>query len=479
MTLRRVLALAALLLASCDQAPKPVASFARSGELVVLTVNGPSTYYEDAEGLPTGFEYDLATLFARELNLRPVFQLVDNPADIDPMLRAGRGHLAAAALARHFDFPGGLTWGPSYFTTQHQIVGRLGDPRPKSLGDIAGQRVGVVEESVGEYMLAEDPKVSSIPLVRMPPGTSTHELLEEVAQGRLDYALVESTRFTLARRFYPQIDVAFNVGKPVEYAWLVGKLDKRPIMDAAKPFFERIRKDGTLKRLVDRYYGHALRMNSIDSGTLLDKIPAVLPRLKPFFVEAENASGVDWRLIAAIGYQESHWDPDATSPTGVRGLMMLTDDTADRLQIKNRLDARESILGGARYFALVRESLAPRIEEPDRTYLALAAYNLGLGHLEDARILAQRNKLNPDKWQDVRQVLNQLAEPEVFTTLKQGYARGFEALQFVDNVRNYYDVISNRQPRDAPLMPTLPPDQPLDNARVSGQFSSKALPPGK
>jgi membrane-bound lytic murein transglycosylase F len=479
MTLRRVLALLGLLVASCTQAPKPVAPLAQSGELVVLTVNGPSTYFEDAQGLPSGFEFDLVNLFAQELHVRPVFQLVENPADIDAMLRAGRGQMAAAALARRFDFPGGLGWGPSYLTTQHQIVGRLGDPRPKSLADIAGQRVGVVEESVGEYVLAEDPKIASVPLVRMPPGTSTVELLDEVAQGRLDYALVESTRFTLARRFFPQIDVAFNVGKPVDYAWLVSTVDKKRIMEAAKPFFERIQKDGTLKRLVDRYYGHALRMNSIDSGALLDKIPAILPKLKPFFQEGEEASGVDWRLLAAIGYQESHWDAAATSPTGVRGLMMLTDDTADRLQIKNRLDARESILGGARYFALVRESLAARIDEPDRTFLALAAYNLGLGHLEDARILAQRMKLNPDKWQDVRQVLNKLAEPDVFPTLKQGYARGFEAMQFVDNVRNYYDVLARVEPREAPLQPTLPPDQPLDTARVSAQFSSKALPPGK
>jgi membrane-bound lytic murein transglycosylase F len=479
MTLRRVLALLALLLASCDEAPKPVPSLMQSGELVVLTMNGPSTYFEDAQGLPSGFEYDLVTLFAKELKLRPAFVIVKQPADIERELRAGRAHLAAAALPRHFQFPGGLAWGPPYFTTQHQIVGRLGDARPKSLADIGGQRVGVVEESVGEYMLAGEPRVSSIPLVRMPPGTSTAEMLEELAQGRLDYALVESTRFTLARRSYPQVDVAFNVGKPVEYAWLISTIDKTRLLDATKAFFEKIQKDGTLKRLVDRYYGHALRMNSIDSQALLEKIPATLPKLKPFFQEAEAASGVDWRLLAAIGYQESHWESEATSPTGVRGLMMLTDETADRLQIKNRLDARDSILGGARYFALLKEALSPRIEEPDRTYLALAAYNLGLGHLEDARIIAQRSGLNPDKWQDVRQVMNKLAEPDVFNALKHGYARGFEGIQLVDNVRNYYDVLSQLQPRDAPLAPFLPADQPLDTARNTGQMSSSGTVPGK
>ena len=467
MTARRSLAFLALLAASCTEAPKPIPPVAQSGELVVLTVNGPGTYFEDAQGLPSGFEYDLATLFAKELKVRPSFIVIDNPAKIDRALRTGQAHLAAAALARHFDFPGGLAWGPSYFTTQHQIVGKPTDAKPKSLDDLSGKRIGVIEESVGEYLLGEQPHLA-VPVEHLPPGTSTAELLERVDRGELDYALVESTRFTLARRFFPQLEVAFNVGKPVDYAWLVSTVDKKNLLEAAAPFFERIRKDGTLKRLVDRYYGHALRMNAVDSGTLLERIPEVLPKLKPYFHEAESVSGIDWRLVAAIGYQESHWDAAATSPTGVRGLMMLTDETADRLQIKNRLDARESIVGGARYFALLKEALHPRIGEPDRTYLALAAYNLGLGHLEDARIVAQRGGLNPDVWQDVRQVIGRLADPDTFGTLKHGYARGFEAQQLVDNVRNYYDILVRMEPRETPLL-TAPLGEPPKPAPASPQ----------
>jgi membrane-bound lytic murein transglycosylase F len=456
MTARRILALLVACLAlGCDEVPKPIAPMAQSGELVVLTVNGPSAYFEDAQGLPSGFEYDLATLFARELNAKPAFIVIDNPAKIDQLLRAGQAHLAAAALARHFDFPGGLAWGPSYFTTQHQIVGRAGDAKPKSLQDIADKNVGVIDETVAEYLLS-GPLPTAIRIERLPPGTSTADLLERVAEGKLDYALVESTPFTLARRFFPQLEVAFNVGKPVDYAWLVSTVDKKRILEAAAPFFDRIKKDGTLKRLIERYYGHAARITAVDSGTLLERIAGELPQLKPHFEEAERVSGLDWRLIAAIGYQESHWDAAATSPTGVRGLMMLTEETADRLQIKNRLDARDSIVGGARYFALLKEAMQPRIAEPDKTYLSLAAYNLGLGHLEDARILAQKAGLDPDRWQDVRQVLPKLSEPESFLTLKHGYARGFEAMQLVDNVRNYYDILTHIAPRDAPLLPHPP-----------------------
>ena len=482
MTARRTLALLACIAVGCEEPPKPIAPIAQSGELVVLTVNGPATYFEDAHGQATGFEHDLVTLFARELRVRPTFVVVEGGDKIDDRLRAGQAHLAAAALPRHFDFPGGLAWGPSYFTTQHQVVGRVGEPKPRNLQDVGERPVGVIEESVAEYLLSVTQPLA-VRIERLAPGTSTADLLERVATGKLDFALVESTRFTLARRHFPQVDVAFNVGKPVDYAWLVSTVDKKRILEAAGPFFERIRKDGTLKRLVDRYYGHATRITAIDAGTLIERIGTHLPQLKPHFEEAERASGIDWRLIAAIGYQESHWDPSATSPTGVRGLMMLTEETAERLQIRNRLDARESILGGARYLALLRESLQARIPEPDRTFLALAAYNLGIGHLEDARVLAQRAGLSPDTWQDVRQVLPRLAEPEAFTTLKHGYARGFEALQLVDNVRNYYDILVRTQRREGPLLPVVqdapPGDAPAPKAPRPGQLSTKGTTGGK
>jgi membrane-bound lytic murein transglycosylase F len=447
---RGLLFVIASIAAGCTEGPQPIPSVSQSGELVVLTVNGPATYFEDAHGLPSGFEYDLATLFAKDMRMKVSFVLVDSPAKIDKALRDKQAHFAAAALARHFDFPGGLAWGPSYFTTQHQIVWRSAETKPKSVADIRGKRVGVIEESVADWLLSDPVKID-FPIERLPPGAEISELLDRVAKGTLDFALVESTRFTLARKFFPQLDVAFPLGKPVEYAWLVSTVDKKPILEAAKPFFEKITRDGTLKRLVDRHYGHAARITAVDSNKLLDLIGKQLPGLKPHFEQGEQASGIDWRLIAAIAYQESHWDAAATSPTGVRGLMMLTEDTAERLQVKNRLDARDSAVGGARYFALLKESLPARLEEPDRTWLALAAYNLGVGHLEDARVLAQRAGLNPDKWQDVRQMIGKLTDPEAFQTLKHGYARGYEGLQFVDNVRNYYDILARMEPRGAAL----------------------------
>jgi membrane-bound lytic murein transglycosylase F len=212
------------------------------------------------------------------------------------------------------------------------------------------------------------------------------------------------------------------------------------LREALDQFFQRLRKDGTLARYVDRYFG-GRDIERFDAGVLQDRIRETLPQYRPFFHAAQAQSGIEWRLLAAVAYQESQWDPVATSETGVRGLMQLTEDTARKLGVADRLDAKASALGAARYLREIKEKLPRRIAEPDRTWLALAAFNIGAGHLEDARVLAQKQKLNPDLWSDVRKTLPLLAQQDYFLQAKNGYARGGMPVAFVDRVRAYYDVL--------------------------------------
>ena len=162
---------------------------------------------------------------------------------------------------------------------------------------------------------------------------------------------------------------------------------------------------------------------------------------RDYFVEAERATGIDWRLLAAIAYQESHWDPNAVSPTGVRGMMMLTEHTAETMEVEDRHDARSSILGGAHYFVRTRRKVPERIAEPDRSWLTVAAYNLGYGHVEDARILTQRQGGDPDRWNQVRQRLPLLSDKEWYERVQRGFAPGQTAVSYVDNVRRYYEIL--------------------------------------
>lgn len=223
-------------------------------------------------------------------------------------------------------------------------------------------------------------------------------------------------------------------------------------------FIERVRKDGTLARLEERYFGHVRRLKQIDIEKFFGQIETTLPKLRKHFQDAERITGIDWRLIAALAYQESHWDPFATSYTNVRGMMMLTEETADRLGVSNRLDARESIIGGARYLNILKDTLPADVEEPDRTWLALAGYNIGPGHLNAARTIGRQLKANPNAWYDMKRVLPLLAKPQYYNRLKSGRARGGEAVILVENIRSYYDILT-RNEAPLPMLDLSAPDE--------------------
>src|SRR5690606_23594650 len=214
--------------------------------------------------------------------------------------------------------------------------------------------------------------------------------------------------------YYPNIGAGFAVGAPEQVAWAFPKTGDPWLYDQANAFLARIQQDGTLRNLLDRYYGHAERLKPVDVTAFLQRSRTLLPQYAALFKQAQELTGLDWRLLAAISYQESHWDRFNTSPTNVRGLMMLTEATADRLGVTDRLDPQQSIFGGARYLLMLKDTLPDRIKEPDRTWMALAAYNIGYAHLEDARVLAQRLKLNPDRWADVKKALPMLSDPTYY-----------------------------------------------------------------
>jgi membrane-bound lytic murein transglycosylase F len=280
---------------------------------------------------------------------------------------------------------------------------------------------------------------------------SADALIAQVSDGTLSYAVVASTDAAMARNIYLDFDVAFPAGAEREFAWALAP-NYPELRNALDAFLGRVRKDGTLDRLTERYFGEPQQVERIDAGVFQERVRKALPEWRKTFLEAQAKSGVEWRLLAAIAYQESQWDPDATSETGVRGLMQLTEETARHLGVADRLDPRAAAIGAARYLADLKRKMPARIAEPDRTWLALAAFNIGIGHLEDARILAQRQKLNPDLWSDVRKVLPLLAEADYYMTLKNGYARGGMPVAFVGRVRGYYDILLRTEAAGKPQL---------------------------
>ena len=270
-------------------------------------------------------------------------------------------------------------------------------------------------------------------------GCSSCPLADAFLQNLIHIA--DSNQATLVRRFYPKLNIAFDVSSPRQLAWALNPTNDTSLYDEVVVFFNKIKADKTLDQLLEKHYGHTSSLSYVDNCQFRQHQKSRLPQYQYYFNLASLLYDIDWRLLAAIGYQESHWSADAISPYGVQGIMMLTNDTAASLHVKDRTNPAQSIDGGARYFQQRLKIISDKIPEPDRTWFALASYNVGMGHLEDARQLTAQQGGNPDKWMDVKQRLPLLTEEKWHQQTKHGYARGKEPVRYVENIRSYYDLL--------------------------------------
>jgi len=435
--------LLAALLTTCGVRPTLLEEVRALGELRVVTRNSPITYFIGQAG-PEGPDYDLVQGFADHLGVKLVLVEADRFGDLLSTVESGRAHLAAAGLTVTAERAKRVDFGPPYQQVSQSLVHRRGRKAPRSPADLVGKRLEVVaQSSYVETLTAARGQVPDLAWTE-DPTADAGELLDRVARGEADYTLVDSNLFAIYQRYHPELRVAFNMTEGDALAWAFQRRGDRSLIDEAAAYLAGIRASGQLAHVMDRYYGHKATFDYAGTRKFMRDYQQLLPRYRKQFEAAAARSGIDWRLIAAVGYQESHWDPTAVSPKGAQGIMMLTPDTAQLMGIANPMDAGQSIVGGSNYLWRMKRRIAklsPDIPDQDLTWMALAAYNMGFGHLLDAREVTKANGGNPDRWVDVKDALPLLMERRWYTQARWGYARGRETRAYVRNIRNYYDIL--------------------------------------
>ncbi|MCP5246263.1 MAG: membrane-bound lytic murein transglycosylase MltF [Burkholderiales bacterium] len=429
-----------LLITGCSSYEKPVSPFAMANELVVITVEHTDNFYIDNEGNFSGITYDLVNEFAAEIGLEVRFILMP---EMDSALAALHRHQAhiAIGLSIRDDQASRFILGPVYLHTHHQVAFNAKNFEPRNAHQLVGKKIEVPVGSIHEKQLqkikSELPELgwSAVAL-------SSEELLAKLNKGEIAYTVADSLHIKKANHFFPQVKGAFELDTSVSQ-WILPKYTEKLLVDKVNAFFERIMQEGVLGQLLDSYNGQYNQLSPGDIYFFKKKIRSRLPEFKQYFFHAARRTGIDWRLLAALAYQESHWNPQAKSPTGVRGIMMLTQETARRMGVKNLSDSRQNILAGARYLQMLKNKLPESVLEPDRTWMALAAYNQGYGRIIDARALAKRFNLNPDLWIDLKKTLPLLNKKHYSSTVKYGHARGDEAVILTNSVRAYYEILKN------------------------------------
>ena len=432
------LMLGMFLLAGCGEPLSPD-SFLENNKLVVVTRNAPTTYYEGRDG-PVGFEYELVSAFAAHLGVEAEFVIEDNLAEVFARMERGDANMAAAGLTPTRQRQESFLFSAPYQQVTQQVVCRRGGARPSEPADLVGLDIAVAAET--SYVERLEKLRQGIPELawQIAPEDDTEALLEQVWERQLDCTIGDSNIVAINRRYFPELVVRFALAEPESLAWLLPKT-ATALQERANTWLAKFRASGELGQLRNKYYGFIDIFDYVDTRTFKRKVQRVLPRYRDKFEAAAQQHDLDWSLLATQAYQESHWRPHARSPTGVRGIMMLTLPTAKEVGVKNRLDVKQSIYGGARYLADLRSRLPDSIEEPDRTWIALAAYNVGMGHIYDARSLAREKDKDPDSWHDLKTVLPLLAQKKYYSKLKYGYARGREPVRYLQRIRNYQDML--------------------------------------
>ena len=422
--------------------PSLLDSVYQDNVLRIATRNGPTTYYYE-QGEARGFEYDLAQRFAATLGVELEVISVDNLQSLMTKTSLGGVHLAAAGLSDTPKRRQKLRFSEPYFMVDAVVVYRAGEPKPRTTEDLIDKSIAVVANSSHAEALSalkvDVPQLSWDELQRL----ESIDFLEMVRDFHYDYAIVDSNEFAINRELFPSLSTGMRLGEPQPLSWAVmNSSASQSLLDAINHFMTQLTESGELDQLIAEYFDPSSDMSRGSAQTFTRRVDEVLPKYRDLIAQVANEEQLDWHLLAAMAYQESHWDPHAKSPTGVRGMMMLTQVTAREMGVTNRLDAEQSLRGGAAYFKRLLGRLPDRINEPDRTNLALAAYNVGAGHLEDARVITQRQGKNPDLWQDVKEHLPLLQKRRWYSKTKFGYARGQEPVDYVTNIRRFQNYLN-------------------------------------
>lgn len=430
-----------VLMSTCAQPPSLLDEVTTLGELRVVTRNSPTTYYTGSNG-PEGPEYDLIKGFADFISVELKLETSQRFSDLIPTVESGRAHVAAAGLTMTTERAKRVDFGPAYQEVEQLVIYKLGTGRPHDIDDLLGKKVEVVAGSSYVETLKDIQKIRPDLIWTENPHADLAELLTAVAEQDIQYTVADSTLYKVYRNYLPEIRRGFKITMGESLAWAFPKRHDRSLIERAEVYLENIKLNGEYDKIMERYYGREqLRFDYVGTRRFIRDYRRRLPRYRDIFEAAGRKTKTDWRLLTAIGYQESHWDPNAVSPTGVRGIMMLTSRTARVMGVENRTDPAESIHGGAEYLARIKARLPESIDEPDRTWFALAAYNVGYGHLQDAREITHKLGEDQNSWIDVRHSLKLLTQHNWYSKTKHGYARGWEPVMYVENIRNYYDIL--------------------------------------
>jgi membrane-bound lytic murein transglycosylase F len=409
----------------------------QSGEITMLTRNNAHCYYT-YRGNPMGFEYDLAKAFADHLGVQ-LKVITSSRSGLIEDLRSGKGDFIAASMTITPSRKKLIAFSNEYLPIQQKLILHKENHKVKKIDDLEGKTIHVRRGTSYEERLKQLMTKGLAIKVKVHEDTPTEVFIGMVAKKEIEMTVANSNVALLNRRYYPDVKIAFPLERPQSLGWGAQKGEKE-LLREINEFFSDIKEDGTFEEIYEKNYANVEIFDYVDLKKYHKRLETRLPKYKPIIKRAAEKYGFDWRLIAAVIYQESHFYPNAKSLTGVKGLMQLTLNTAREVGVKDRSDPEQSIMGGVTYLRKLYDRYEDA-KDPDRILIALASYNAGHRHIQDARKIAKEKNLDPNSWYALKETLPLLCYPRYYKKTRYGYCRGSEPVKYVDSILTFYDIL--------------------------------------
>ncbi len=439
-----------VLISSCYTGPRSLKWSDIKDKRIIrfATINAAHTYFQSKDDEIEGFEFNLATQFAKDHNLHIEFIIKDSIEEVIEAVQKGEAEIGAAGITYTKKRNEYLSFSPAYFKSRQSIACKE-DFKVKKMSELSKLQIIIPVDTSYSETLEKIKKENPSLTWKEVENTTSEVLLQQVWESEGLCTIIDSHILNLHRRYIPEIHILYEFAKKDQISWAIHK-QSTELSSKVKNWFKSKKTNRKISELKRKYFDF-IDFDPFNIKTFLKRIRSRLPQYKKLFQLASQKTGIPWELLAAISYQESYWNEKARSPTGVRGMMMLTRRTAQEMGVKNRLNPKQSIDGGARYLKKLIERLPIYINNDDKIWYALASYNVGYYHLRDSMALSIWQNENPTRWHSIEKVLPLLSHKKYYKKLPYGHARGLEPVLYVKRIKNFYDILKNIYRKTAPI----------------------------
>ena len=406
------------------------------GELIVLTINSYASYFNYRE-VPMGFQYELAQGFAKSLGVELKVKVLNSEVELVNALLNGEGDLIAYNLAITNDRKKELIYCGKENISHQVLVQRNGKELLRDVTQLVGKEVYVMPGKYEERLDNLNNELGGGIIIKevSQDSITNEDLIEMVAKGKIDYTVTNNELAKINKTYNPNINISLEISFDQRSAWAVRKTSPK-LAEAADKWHRENINSAEFEASARRYF----ELNKhTPQGSILSLKDGRISYYDDLFRKYASQINWDWRLLAALVYTESNFNPSAVSWAGARGLMQLMPSTARAFGVPAGMesDPEQSIKGGVRYIADLQKIFSKIEDKKERIMFVLASYNAGIGHVFDAMALAYKYGKDKYVWNGNVAVYMLLKNREEYykdPVCKSGYFRGTETYNFVRDV---------------------------------------------